>query len=90
MAGSPRAGGSCRKPGALAPFYGMLVWLNGAQDAFPLAGGRGFFAIGAGTSVTWVDPERRLVVVARWLDGGQVDRFLGMVAEAAFSDSLRS
>jgi CubicO group peptidase (beta-lactamase class C family) len=79
-----------REPCALAPFYGMLVWLNGTQDAFPLAGGRGFFAIGAGTSVTWVDPERRLVVVARWLDGGQVDRFLGMVAEAAFSDSLRS
>lgn len=72
-----------REPCPLAPFYGMLVWLNGHQDVFPSAGGRGFFAVGAGTSITWVDPERRIVAVVRWIDGAQVDAFLGLVAQAA-------
>jgi CubicO group peptidase (beta-lactamase class C family) len=72
-----------REPCAQAPFYGMLVWLNGSQDVFPSAGGRGFFAVGAGTSITWVDPERRIVAVVRWIDGAQVDPFLGLVAQAA-------
>jgi CubicO group peptidase (beta-lactamase class C family) len=76
-----------RTPCALAPFYGMLVWLNGTDDVFPSAGGRGYFAVGAGSSVTWVDPERRrLVAVVRWIDGAAVDGFVGRVAKAAFSD----
>lgn len=73
-----------REPCAQAPFYGMLVWLNGTQDVFPAAGGRGFFAVGAGTSVTWIDPERRLVAVVRWIESQHVNRFLGEVAKAAF------
>jgi CubicO group peptidase (beta-lactamase class C family) len=71
-----------REPCPLAPFYGMLVWLNGTQDVFPSAGGRGFFALGAGSSVTWVDPERRLVAVCRWIEGARIDGFVGRIARA--------
>ncbi|MCM5571439.1 beta-lactamase family protein [Burkholderiaceae bacterium FT117] len=71
-----------RTPCALAPFYGMLVWLNGTQDVFPSAGGKGYFAIGAGASVNWIDPERRLVAVVRWIDGAKIDGFVGRVAAA--------
>lgn len=71
-----------RTPCPLAPFYGMLVWLNGTQDVFPSAGGRGFFALGAGSSVTWVDPERRLVAVVRWIEGAKIDGFAARVVKA--------
>lgn len=70
-----------RTPCPIAPFYGMLVWLNGSQDVFPSAGGRGFFAVGAGSSLTWVDPERRLVAVVRWIDGAKIDGFAARVAK---------
>ena len=40
-----------REPCALAPFYGMLIWLNGMQDVFPAAGGRGFFGAGGGVGL---------------------------------------
>ena len=72
-----------RTPCALAPFYGFLVWLNGTQDVFPSAGGRGYFAVGAGTSVIWIDPERDLVAVVRWIDGAQADKFFGLNAQEA-------
>lgn len=68
-----------REPCPLAPFYGMLVWLNGVQDVFPSGGGRGFFALGAGSSVTWVDPERRLVAVCRWIEGAKIDGFVDRI-----------
>ncbi|MFA7665875.1 MAG: serine hydrolase [Burkholderiaceae bacterium] len=71
-----------REPCPLAPFYGMLIWLNGTQDVFPSAGGRGFFALGAGSSVTWVDPDRRVVAVCRWIEGAKIDGFVGRVANA--------
>lgn len=70
-----------RTPCPLAPFYGMLVWLNGTQDVFPSAGGRGFFAVGAGTSLIWVDPERSVVAVVRWIDGAHADTFFGLIAQ---------
>ena len=41
-----------------------------------------YFAIGAGTSFTWMEPERRMVRVVRWIDGDYADAFFGRVLEA--------
>jgi CubicO group peptidase (beta-lactamase class C family) len=71
-----------RTPCALAPFYGYLIWLNPERSVFPGASASSFFAIGAGSSITWVDPERQMVVVVRWIDGDHADEFFRAVGEA--------
>jgi len=35
--------------------------------------------VGNGTNVVYVDPENDLVVVARWIENGAVDGFIGRV-----------
>jgi CubicO group peptidase (beta-lactamase class C family) len=55
-------------PCALAPFYGLLTWLNsGPIPVYPAAGANSVFMIGAGGQVTWVDPSRDLVMTSRWV-----------------------
>ncbi|MFN0001016.1 MAG: serine hydrolase, partial [Burkholderiaceae bacterium] len=69
-------------PCAIAPWYGTLVWLNRLRGVFPSASASSVFAIGAGASVVWVDPDRQMVAVVRWIDGGQIDGFCRRVAAA--------
>ena len=69
-------------PCAIAPWYGTLVWLNRLRGVFPSASASSLFAIGAGASVVWVDPDRQMVAVVRWIDGGQIDGFCRRVAAA--------
>jgi CubicO group peptidase (beta-lactamase class C family) len=69
-----------RTPCAIAPFYGYLIWLNGARSVFPSASASSYFAIGAGGSITWIDPKRQMVVVVRWIDADHADAFFGAVA----------
>jgi CubicO group peptidase (beta-lactamase class C family) len=71
-----------RTPCALAPFYGYLIWLNLERSVFPSAPASSYFAIGAGGSITWVDPERQMVVVVRWIDAGHADAFFRAVGAA--------
>ena len=42
----------------------------------------GVFAIGAGTSFTWIEPERRMVLVVRWIDANHADEFFRRVLQA--------
>jgi len=56
------------QPCEIAPHYGYLTWLNTDQKIFPGVSASSFFGIGAGSSIVWVAPERRLVVVIRWLE----------------------
>jgi CubicO group peptidase (beta-lactamase class C family) len=57
-----------RTPCPIAPFYGLLTWLNdGPKQVYPAASRSSLFMIGAGGQVTWIDPERELVVASRWL-----------------------
>jgi CubicO group peptidase (beta-lactamase class C family) len=67
---------------AIAPWYGTLVWLNRLQGVFPSASQASYFCIGAGASVVWIDPDRDMVAVVRWIDGGQIDGFCQRVALA--------
>jgi CubicO group peptidase (beta-lactamase class C family) len=69
-------------PCAIAPFYGYLVWLNHERSVFPSAPASSYFAIGAGGSFTWIEPERELAVVVRWLNPAHADEFFGLVLKA--------
>jgi CubicO group peptidase (beta-lactamase class C family) len=70
------------KPCALHPNYGLLWWLNTGRKRYPSASETSFFASGAGGNITWVDPERDLVAVMRWMNPTAVDGFIRVVMEA--------
>ena len=76
-----------RSPCAIAPFYGYLLWLNHARRVFPSAPASSCFAIGAGSSFTWIEPERRMVLVVRWIDADYADGFFGRVLQALDSSA---
>ena len=69
-------------PCAIAPWYGALVWLNTMRSVFPSASQASTFCIGAGASMVWIDPDRHMVAVVRWIDGTEIDRFCKFVAES--------
>ena len=69
-------------PCSIAPWYGTLVWLNRLRGVCPSASAASYFCIGAGASVVWIDPDRDLVAVVRWIDGARIDGFCQRVAAA--------
>jgi CubicO group peptidase (beta-lactamase class C family) len=71
-----------RTPCAIAPFYGYLIWLNPARQVFSSAPESSCFAIGAGSSFTWIEPQRRMVLVVRWIDAEHANEFFGQVLRA--------
>lgn len=71
-----------RTPCPIAPFYAYLVWLNTDRKIFASLPASSWFAIGAGTSFTWIEPERRLVLVVRWIDADHADTFFAKVLAA--------
>jgi CubicO group peptidase (beta-lactamase class C family) len=74
-----------RTPCAVAPFYGYLLWLNLQRSVFPSAPASSYFAIGAGSSITWIEPERRMVVVVRWINPEHADAFFGKLLQALYA-----
>ena len=68
-----------RAPCAIAPFYGYLVWLNHEQKIFPAVPASSWFAFGAGGNYVWIEPERRMVLVVRWLDPEHANEFFRRV-----------
>ncbi len=71
-----------RQPCAIEPRYGFLWWLNSAGGMYPAAPESAFFALGAGGHLVWVDPDNRLVAVARWLSDAAHDGFIQRVLAA--------
>jgi CubicO group peptidase (beta-lactamase class C family) len=71
-----------RMPCAIAPFYGYLIWLNSERRIFPDVPASSTFAIGAGSSFTWIEPERRMVLVVRWIDADHVNEFFKLFLQA--------
>ncbi|MEK6210129.1 MAG: serine hydrolase [Pseudomonadota bacterium] len=71
-----------RTPCKIAPFYGYLIWLNHDRRVFPSVPKSSYFAIGAGSSFTWIEPERGMVLVVRWIDADHADEFFGRVLKA--------
>jgi CubicO group peptidase (beta-lactamase class C family) len=71
-----------REPCAIAPFYGLLAWLNLDGRLFRGASRASWFMIGAGGNYVWIDPEHEMVAVVRWLDSAWAEQFVGRVANA--------
>jgi CubicO group peptidase (beta-lactamase class C family) len=69
-------------PCAVAPFYGVLTWLNRDGRLFADASRSSFFMFGAGGHMVWIDPDNDAVVVTRWLDGADSAGFVRLVAQA--------
>ncbi len=63
------------QPCPLAPFYGMLTWLNPAGTNFPGTSAASWFMVGAGGNYVWIEPEHQAVVVVRWLDSAHFAGF---------------
>jgi len=49
------------------PDYGYMIWLNCSRSLVPGASAGSFFFRGAGSNVVWVEPEKDLVAVFRWI-----------------------
>jgi CubicO group peptidase (beta-lactamase class C family) len=71
-----------RAPCPIAPWYGFLVWLNSEGRICAAASPRAYCAIGAGASVTWIDPDRDLVAVVRWIDNAAIGGWCDALARA--------
>ncbi len=71
-----------RTPCPIAPFYGYLLWLNNGRTVFPRLPESSSFAFGAGGNFTWMEPQRRLVLVARWVDPAHAEEFFVRVLDA--------
>src|SRR5688572_6485681 len=71
-----------QEPNAVAPFYGLLTWLNRDGRMFADASRASWFMFGAGGNTVWVDPENEAVVVSRWVDGAHSAGFVSRVAQA--------
>jgi CubicO group peptidase (beta-lactamase class C family) len=71
-----------RAPCAIAPFYGYLVWLNHERRIFQSVPASSWFAFGAGGNYVWIEPERCMVLVVRWIDGDHANEFFGQVLAA--------
>jgi len=67
-------------PCAIAPFYGLLTWLNRDGRMFEDASRSSWFMSGAGGNTVWIDPDHEAVVVSRWLDGAHSAGFVSRVA----------
>ena len=71
-----------QEPCEVAPFYGYLVWLNQQGSLFKSAPKSSWFALGAGSSVTWVDQTLELVVIMRWIDAAKTNDCIDMIMSA--------
>lgn len=71
-----------RKSCPIAPYYGYLTWLNSDQAIFPSAPASSYFGIGAGSSFCWMEPERQMAVVVRWLNPAYADELFGQILHA--------
>ncbi len=65
-------------PTAAQPTYGFMnYFLNTDRKYYPSAPASAFVHVGNGTNIIYVDPENKLVVVARWIENGKIDEFIG-------------
>jgi CubicO group peptidase (beta-lactamase class C family) len=71
-----------RTPCPINPEYGYLWWLNTGGAHYDRAPETSYFAIGAGQSTIWIEPEYDLVMVTRWNDEAKVNALIGSVMDS--------
>jgi CubicO group peptidase (beta-lactamase class C family) len=70
-------------PTSAQPTYGFMNWfLNTDRMYYSNAPASAFSHVGNGTNLVYVDPENELVIVARWIDNGSINEFIGRVLAA--------
>jgi CubicO group peptidase (beta-lactamase class C family) len=70
-------------PTPAEPGYGFMnFFLNTGRERFPSAPESAFAHLGNGTNMVYVDRENDLVIVARWIDNGELDGVIGRVLAA--------
>ena len=74
--------GMMQQPCDVAPYYGYLIWLNKDGALFKDAPRSSWFALGAGSSVTWVDPKLELVCIMRWIDAPKTNDCIAHIMRA--------
>ncbi len=66
-------------PCPIAPFYGLLTWLNTERRLFKSLPETSVFAIGAGGAYTWIDSVLDLVVVVRWISPNAAETYFSKI-----------
>jgi CubicO group peptidase (beta-lactamase class C family) len=70
-------------PTPVEPGYGFMNWfLNTGRKRFPDASERAFAHLGAGSNMIFVDPDKDLVVVVRWIEASAQQEFVRRVLTA--------
>jgi CubicO group peptidase (beta-lactamase class C family) len=62
--------------------YGFLWWLNRGKGRRSDWSENCVSAMGAGSNIVWIDPDRDIVAVLRWIDKGALDSFLERLGKA--------
>lgn len=74
---------NARSPGEANERYGhMNYFLNPGGRGISSAPESIHYHAGAGSNIIYVDRENDLVVVVRWIQGGGLSDFVGMILEA--------
>ena len=66
-------------PCPVAPFYGLMWWLNTGRRQAATASERSFFAFGWGSHIVWIDPDNDLLAVLRWIERRKLAGFVECV-----------
>ncbi len=77
-----------RTPTGPLPTYGFMNWfLNTDQKYYPAAPASAFVHLGNGTNIIYVDPDNDIVIVARWIENGKINEFIGKVVASVVAGS---
>ncbi|MDI1242458.1 MAG: serine hydrolase [bacterium] len=69
-----------RTPTGPEPTYGFMNWyLNTDRKLYANAPAGAFVHVGNGTNIIYIDPDNDLVIVARWIENGKINEFIGKV-----------
>ena len=69
-----------KTPTSVEPTYGFMNWfLNTDKKYYSNAPASAFVHVGNGTNIIYIDPENDIVIVARWIENGKINEFIGRV-----------
>ena len=73
---------SLHEPSKVNEGYGFLWWLNANKALWPDCPISSYAAIGAGTSIIWINPNDDLIVIARWIHDEKTAELLSTIVQA--------
>jgi CubicO group peptidase (beta-lactamase class C family) len=69
-----------KTPTTAQPTYGFMNWfLNTDRKYYPSAPASAFVHVGNGTNIIYIDPDKDLVIVARWIENNKIDEFIKLI-----------